>query len=79
MPNSYESYTYANQYFNSLTPTLPPMLPSNGFKRESVFGDDDLLSPFGMTYASMAGIEVPTTQAYSDASAHVNPTDFFYP
>ena len=54
------------------------MLSSNhGVKRESLFSEDDLLNPFSMTYASMAGIDIPTSQAYSDASAQVNPPTFF--
>jgi hypothetical protein len=47
-------------------------------KRDSVFSEDDILSPFSMSYASMAGIDIPTTQSYQDSNAHVNLSDSYF-
>ncbi len=37
------------------------------------------MNPFSMNYASLAGLEVPTSQAYGspNSHSHVNPTNFF--
>jgi hypothetical protein len=74
----YSSYPYPNEVSSSsLPPTLPTMLPTAYGKQDHLFGDDDMLSPFSMNYASLAGLEMPSTQAYSGAHSHVNPTAFF--
>lgn len=67
---------YADFYQNSFLPpvpsTLPTMLPStSAVKRESLLVEEDMISPFSMSYASMAGMDIPTTQTYSDSSAQV--------
>ena len=67
-----------NMYATSLHSTLPIMPSSRqNVKQEALFPEDDLLSPFSMTYASLTGIDVNHSQAYSDASAHVNAPYFF--
>jgi hypothetical protein len=54
------------------------MLPTAYGKQEHMYGDDDMLSPFSMNYASLAGLELPSSQAFPAASSHVNhPTTFF--
>lgn len=73
----YSAYPYpADHLASTLPPTLPSMLPSTYAKQEALFGDEDLLSPFSMNYASLAGLEMPSHQAYSGANSHVNPTAF---
>lgn len=72
MPAPYYDDSYQNHYATSLHATLPTMIPSqDAIKRESLFPEDDLLSPFNMTYASMAGMDLNNSQAYSDVGAHV--------
>jgi hypothetical protein len=76
--NYYSSYPYPNEVSSSsLPPTLPTMLPTAYGKQDHLFGDDDMLSPFSMNYASLAGLEMPSNQAYSGTHSHVNPTTFF--
>lgn len=78
-PSYYSSYPYpVDVTSSSLPPTLPAMMSSAYGKQDHLFGDDDLLSPFSMNYASLAGLEMPTNQAYTGANSHVNaPTAFF--
>lgn len=76
VPAPYYDHSY-HQYNASLHSTLPIMPSSaDGIKQESLFSDDDLLSPFNMNYASISGLGVNTSRAYSDVSAHVNHPNF---
>ncbi|EXJ85284.1 hypothetical protein A1O3_05959 [Capronia epimyces CBS 606.96] len=82
---SYESSPsyYPNSYYpvdvtpSGLPPMLPAMLPSTYGKQDHFFGDDDFLSPFSMNYATLAGLEMPSNQAFTGATSHVHPTSFF--
>ena len=76
VPAHYGDYPYTYSYSQPYAPTLPPMLPSNGTKHETIFGEEEMLSPFSMNYASMAGMEVPSTQDYWSTALHVNPSSF---
>ena len=78
MPAPYADLSMQAQYLPPLPSTLPTMMGAATMKRESLFPEDDIMSPFSMSYASMAGIDIPTTQAYSDSSAQVNTPAFFY-
>ena len=74
----FSGYPYPGEVSASgLPPTLPTMLPTAYGKSDHLFGDDDMLSPFSLNYASLAGLEMPSNQAYSGANSHVNPTTFF--
>jgi hypothetical protein len=78
--NYFYDYQYPTDYSQSLPPTLPTMLPSRyATKQEPMIGEDDLMNPFSMNYASLAGLDVPTSQSYASSSSqsHVNPTTFF--
>lgn len=80
VPAPYYDMSYHHQYNASLHSTLPTMPTStDGIKQENLFSDDDLLSPFNMNYASISGLGVNTSRAYSDAGAHVNYPNFFPP
>ena len=46
-------------------------LHSGPTKHESVFAEDDFMSPFGMNFTSVAGIDIATAQSYEDSNAHV--------
>jgi hypothetical protein len=79
--NYYYEYQYPTDYSSSLPPTLPTMLPSNyATKQEPILGEDDLMNPFSMNYASLAGLDVPASQTYGSpgSHSHVNPTNFFF-
>ncbi|KAL9068676.1 MAG: hypothetical protein Q9157_006424 [Trypethelium eluteriae] len=59
------------------TPYLPPIpphystgLPSMMPAKPEYYGDDEI-NPFSMSYASMAGIDIPAQQQYQDSNAHV--------
>jgi len=74
VPSYFSSYPYPGETSSSsLPPTLPAMLPTAYGKQEHLFGDDDMLSPFSMNYASLAGLEMPSNQAYSGPSSHTPP------
>ncbi|KAK5021531.1 hypothetical protein LTS07_010938 [Exophiala sideris] len=70
----YSSYQYpVDVTSSSLPPTLPAMLPSAYGKQEHLFADDDVLNPFSMNYASLAGLEMPSNHAYTGANSHTPP------
>ena len=59
------------------TPYLPPIppqystgLPSMVPPKPEYYGDDEI-NPFSMSYASMAGIDIPAPQQYQESNAHV--------
>ncbi|KAI9877572.1 MAG: hypothetical protein M1830_003529 [Pleopsidium flavum] len=66
--------TTQGQCLPPLPATLPGMmaLHSGSTKHESLFAEDDLMSPFGMSFTSMAGIDISTTESYEDSNAQVN-------
>ena len=47
-----------------------PSMTSPPIKQE--FYDDDEMNPFSMSYASMAGVDVPAAQSYHDVAAYVS-------
>jgi hypothetical protein len=47
--------------------TLPSLVPS---MKSEYYAEEDL-SPFGVGYAAIGGIEIPPPHAYADSSAHV--------
>lgn len=47
------------QYLEPLPPTTTSSTTS--IKRANVFAEEDILSPFSMSYATMAGIDLPAT------------------
>lgn len=49
------------QYLPPAQQSYLPGMPPTGIKSE-YYGDDDM-SPFGMSYASMAGVDVPAAAA----------------
>ncbi|KIW10413.1 hypothetical protein PV08_11376 [Exophiala spinifera] len=70
--NYYSNYQYSLDVSSNLPPTLPAMLPSSYSKQEQLF-EDDFLSPFSMNYASLAGLEMPSHQAFPGATSHTPP------
>jgi hypothetical protein len=78
---AYNDLSFPNQYLHALPanyPTLPPATSS--MKRESVYADEDIMNPFTVNYATMAGIDIPVpAQSYQESNLHVNlPGTFQY-
>lgn len=47
-------------------------------KPEGQYGDDDMINHFNMSYSSVSGIEVPTTQSYTDSTPYVNHPEYSF-
>ncbi|KKZ63537.1 hypothetical protein EMCG_02162 [[Emmonsia] crescens] len=79
---SYPQYPQESTYHSAPIPTTE--LPPSGYyiqplsshpppAQELVYSEDDLLTPFGMNYASMAGYDIPATSApYQDPNSLVS-------
>ena len=79
LPAPYSDYQSQSLYLPPLPVTLPSM-PSydNPIKSETQFTEDDMISHFNMSYSSMGGMEVPTTQSYADSNAYVNHPEYSF-
>lgn len=75
IPQIYADSYFQPEYMHSLQPTLPSMGPSDGMKQDPYYTEDDLLNPFGISYAALAGMEVPLSQISSGYSSRVNTTN----
>jgi hypothetical protein len=66
-PVQYGELSVPTQYLDSLPSPLHPLPASTNpaTKRVNAYGDEDILSPFSMSYASMAGIDLSTTTTAS--------------
>lgn len=73
MPASHSDLATRGQYLPPLPSNLPSMMPLHhgSIKHESLFADDDMMSPFGINFTSVAGIDISTAQSYEDSNAHV--------
>ncbi|KAL5118294.1 hypothetical protein ACEQ8H_003804 [Pleosporales sp. CAS-2024a] len=66
------SYHYLPPPLSSPYPTtLPSLVPS---LKSEYYADEDL-SPFGVGYAAIGGIDIPPLHAYPDSSAHTPPLE----
>jgi hypothetical protein len=64
---------YQSEYGETF-PSIMPVLPSMGAPRKLAY-DEDLISPFSMSYATMAGIDlVQQQQSQNQAQAHGYPS-----
>jgi hypothetical protein len=79
LPTNYaDNAAFQEQYYSGLRTPQPSAVSQSHQKEENPFGDDSFLNPFGMTYAAMTGMDVPS-QGYMDFDPHVNATTFFDP
>ncbi|KAL4978165.1 hypothetical protein BDW66DRAFT_131143 [Aspergillus desertorum] len=62
----YSDVTYHNDYPSHVPSLLPLSMHGAGHavKKYSSYGDDDIISPFNMSYASMAGIDLSPPQRH---------------
>jgi len=74
MPGPYGNISMHGQYLEPLPSTLPAMAPATPpAKRRPAFAEDDVLSPFSVSYATMAGIDLPASSSPSqEATVHVS-------
>lgn len=74
VPAPYGDLSMHGQYLEPLPSTLPAMGPANpAAKRRSAFAEEDILSPFSVSYATMAGIDLPATSSSpQEAAVHVS-------
>jgi len=84
--NIYQSYAGSDSYrpigtcgdaYPEYLATAPMTLPSmmhfaEGIKREPMTGSDSL-NPFSMSYAAMAGIDIPGSNSFDDSNPHTPP------
>lgn len=61
------------QYITGMSQSYQPIVPSMASPpiKEEYYNDDEM-NPFSLSYASIAGVDVVTTQSYSDMSAYVS-------
>ncbi|KAJ6094713.1 hypothetical protein N7467_002226 [Penicillium canescens] len=77
-PSSYSDLAYQSEYGETF-PSIMPVLPSMGAPRKLAY-DEDLISPFSMSYATMAGIDlVQQQQSQAQAQAHGYPSSLPMP
>ncbi|OCK83269.1 hypothetical protein K432DRAFT_379659 [Lepidopterella palustris CBS 459.81] len=66
-------------YLPPLSSAYPTTLPSLVHPMKGDFYGEDEISPFSMSYATMAGIEIPATHSYQDSDVHVKlPSKHYY-
>jgi len=58
-------------YLPPLSSNYPATLPSMVYPTKHEYFAGDEISPFSMSYASMAGIDVPGSASYQDSNPHV--------
>ncbi|KAJ9196826.1 hypothetical protein DTO166G4_664 [Paecilomyces variotii] len=80
MPGPYGDISMHGQYLEPLPSTLPAMAPATPpAKRRPAFAEDDVLSPFSVSYATMAGIDLPASSSPSqEATVHTPPLTYSF-
>jgi hypothetical protein len=58
-------------YLPPLSSAYPTTLPSLVHPMKSEYYEDQDITPFGVGYATMAGIEIPPPHHYQEADPHV--------
>ncbi|KAI9819855.1 MAG: hypothetical protein M1827_006424 [Pycnora praestabilis] len=59
-------------YLPPLPTTLPSMSTySTPMKNENIYAEEELMSPFSISYASMAGIDIPPSHSYPESNINV--------
>ena len=78
LPAPYPDFPNQSLYLPPL-PLTRPSYDNAPVKPEGHFNDDEMISHFNMSYpTSMGGIEVPTTQSYTDPNAYVNSPEYSF-
>ncbi|RJE25523.1 hypothetical protein PHISCL_02135 [Aspergillus sclerotialis] len=71
---SYSNMSFPGEYGEPVPSILPVAAPPNGpVKRAHNYTEEEIMSPFSMSYATMAGIDLcPTSQPLSESSLPVH-------
>lgn len=70
-PSTYNDIAYQTEYGEHM-PSLVPVLPS--MQARKLAYDEDLISPFSMSYATMAGIDLCQQQAQAQSHSQHQPS-----
>lgn len=70
-PSTYSEIAYQPEY-GEPAPSLVPVLPS--MQARKLAYDEDLISPFSMSYATMAGIDLCQQQAQAQSHSQHQPS-----
>lgn len=79
IPQIYAEPSLHGDYMHSLSTTYPPMTYPEGIKQDAYFTDDDFLNPFGISYASLSGLEAPSQQIHPGVLRVNNSFSYQYP
>ncbi|KAK5076447.1 hypothetical protein LTS08_007293 [Lithohypha guttulata] len=77
IPQVYSEPQITNDYTHLLPPSLPLMHEGSLLKRDPYSMDENFLSPFGMSYATLVGAEAMSQQANYELSSRVNTISSF--
>lgn len=72
----YANQAYPSDYMQTMSPPLPSMVPADQYKTDPQYASSDMLTPFNMNYASLAGYSAPNAQGSPDFAARVNTPRF---
>ena len=74
VPGTYGDISFPGEYGGPVPSILPVAGPPGGpVKKVHNYTDEEIISPFSMSYATMAGIELcPTPQPFSESSLPVH-------
>jgi len=70
IPSQYGEYLGQSSYLEPLPASMSLVNPG---KHASAYADEDILNPFSMSYASMAGIDISASASQSDAHLQTPP------
>ncbi|PGH27103.1 hypothetical protein AJ80_01290 [Polytolypa hystricis UAMH7299] len=74
LPISYANYPPTTHYVQPLLSSASPA--SSMISREQSYPEEEVFTPFGMSYASMAGIDVPpSVSSYRDSASTVGQSE----
>lgn len=77
VPQIYTEPPFQADFTHSLPPTLPSMHQPDTMKQDPYLMDDDFLNPFGVNYATLAGMEVASQHIPTGFSSRVNNPNLF--
>ncbi|KAI9839869.1 MAG: hypothetical protein M1819_000061 [Sarea resinae] len=75
MAVSNSDYSLHSQYLPPLSSGIPMMSSSHlgPVKQQPLYGEEDIISPFNMSYASMAGMEISAAHSYQEPQSQTPP------
>lgn len=77
VPQIYTEPHFQSDFTHSLPPTLPAMNQLDSLKHDPYSVDDDFLNPFGISYATLVGMDMPSQQMQPGFVSRVNNPNSF--